>query len=74
MTMVIERPARQSAQLHEKNLGRTVRYPWPGWLGLWERQLDRKALRELADDPHMLSDLGLTRQQLLHEAEKPFWR
>ena len=74
MTMVIERSARQSAQRHEKNLGRAIHFPWPGWLGLWERQLNREALRELADDPHMLRDLGLRRQQVLEEAEKPFWR
>jgi uncharacterized protein YjiS (DUF1127 family) len=47
---------------------------WRGWLGLWARQQQRRALRDLADDPHRLSDLGLTRQQALEEADKPFWR
>jgi uncharacterized protein YjiS (DUF1127 family) len=74
MTTLVQRLAPQRAQLHQENLGRTIHYPWPGWLGLWERQLDRKALRELADDPHMLTDLGLTRQQVLEEAERPFWQ
>jgi uncharacterized protein YjiS (DUF1127 family) len=74
MLTLIERPARQSEKLHQENLGRTVHYPWPGWLGLWERQLQRRALRELADDAHQLRDLGLTRQQVLEEAERPFWR
>jgi uncharacterized protein YjiS (DUF1127 family) len=31
-------------------------------------------LRAIADDPHLLRDLGLTREQALEEADKPFWR
>ena len=34
----------------------------------------RRALRELAGDGHRLSDIGLTREQALCEAAKPFWR
>ena len=34
----------------------------------------RRALRDLVDDPHLLDDLGLTREQVLDEADKPFWR
>jgi uncharacterized protein YjiS (DUF1127 family) len=34
----------------------------------------REALRELADDKHLLDDIGLTREQALDEATKPFWR
>jgi len=32
------------------------------------------ALRDLAEDKHLLDDLGLTREQVLDEAAKPFWR
>ncbi|MGY4625421.1 DUF1127 domain-containing protein [Bradyrhizobium sp. USDA 4486] len=32
-----------------------------------------QSLREIVDDPHMLKDLGLTREQALCEAAKPFW-
>jgi len=39
-----------------------------------ERSRQRAALRNLADDQHLLDDLGLTRQQLMDEANKPFWR
>jgi uncharacterized protein YjiS (DUF1127 family) len=39
-----------------------------------ERQRQRDALRELADDKHLLGDLGITREQALDEADKPFWR
>lgn len=54
---------------------------WFGWAALlnelprWsDRSRQRAALRDLADDRHLLDDLGLTRQQLMDEANKPFWR
>ncbi len=57
--------------LHQSS-SRTLRPPgWWNWLG---RQDQRAALREIADDPHLLRDLGLTREQALREAAKPFWR
>ncbi len=34
----------------------------------------RRALRVLADNRRQLIDVGLTREQLLREADKPFWR
>jgi uncharacterized protein YjiS (DUF1127 family) len=34
----------------------------------------RTALRDLAEDKHLLDDLGLTRDQALEEVAKPFWR
>jgi uncharacterized protein YjiS (DUF1127 family) len=49
-----------------------------GWLGKLllslERQRQRFALADLAEDKHLLSDIGLTRDQALYEANKPFWR
>jgi uncharacterized protein YjiS (DUF1127 family) len=74
MPTLIVRPARQPFQLHQENSGCATGARWPGWLGLWTRQRQRAVLRELADDPHRLHDLGLTRQQALEEADKPFWR
>src|SRR5262249_32428006 len=42
---------------------------------LWEeRSRQRAALRDIADDPHLLADLGLTRDGALDQADKPFWR
>jgi uncharacterized protein YjiS (DUF1127 family) len=38
------------------------------------RSGQRKALRELAQEGRLLSDIGLTREQALREAAKPFWR
>jgi uncharacterized protein YjiS (DUF1127 family) len=38
------------------------------------RSGERRALRELAEEGRLLSDVGLTREQALDEAAKPFWR
>jgi len=38
------------------------------------RSAERRALRELAKDRRLLSHAGLTREQLLGKAAKPFWR
>jgi uncharacterized protein YjiS (DUF1127 family) len=38
------------------------------------RSGQRKALRDLAQEGRLLSDIGLTREQALREAAKPFWR
>jgi uncharacterized protein YjiS (DUF1127 family) len=39
----------------------------------WERRArERKSLGEMPD--HMLKDLGITRNDAVREAEKPFWR
>jgi uncharacterized protein YjiS (DUF1127 family) len=53
---------------------------WPRWAALlsellhWsERSRQRAAFRDLADDRHLLNDLGLTRQEALDEANRPFW-
>jgi uncharacterized protein YjiS (DUF1127 family) len=49
---------------------------WPlrAWLA-WSQRIDQRAsLREIADDPHILSDLGLTREEALEHANRPFWR
>jgi uncharacterized protein YjiS (DUF1127 family) len=41
------------------------------WSG---RSRRRAAFRDLADDPHLLDDIGLTRQEAMDEANKPFWQ
>lgn len=38
------------------------------------RRAERLVLRDLAQEPHFLSDIGLSREQALREASKPFWR
>ena len=42
-------------------------------VGEWRRRLrDRRALAAMSD--RSLRDIGLTRYDALHEADKPFWR
>jgi uncharacterized protein YjiS (DUF1127 family) len=39
-----------------------------------ERSRQRRDLRQLARDERLLADIGLSREQALREAAKPFWR
>jgi uncharacterized protein YjiS (DUF1127 family) len=71
MPTLIMRMARQGSQPHQENWGLAVALLWRE---LRRRQRSRRELRELADDPHLLKDLGLTRWEALEEADKPFWR
>ena len=57
--------------LHQSSSGTSHPLTWWRWV---DRPLQRIALREIADDPHLLSDIGLTREEALREAERPFWR
>jgi uncharacterized protein YjiS (DUF1127 family) len=51
---------------------------WPALVENWwvwkERMRQRAELRDIADDPRLLADLGITRNEALAEANKPFWR
>jgi uncharacterized protein YjiS (DUF1127 family) len=51
---------------------------WTVWatLGAWiARSRQRRALRELAErDPHLLQDIGVSRDRALGEAAKWFWQ
>ena len=40
------------------------------------RSRQRRALREIAEsnDFHLLQDIGVSQEEALHEAEKPFWQ
>ena len=44
-----------------------------GWVA---RSRQRRALREIAErnDFHLLKDIGVSQQEALREADKPFWR
>jgi uncharacterized protein YjiS (DUF1127 family) len=67
-------PVGRAALGHQSNCGQPAAVRWRQWWNWPERQRQREALRELADDKHRLDDLGLTRAQALDEAAKPFWR
>jgi len=54
------------------------RNSWRGLLDRWlassERVHQRAGLRAIAYDPHLLADLGLSREEALEQADMPFWR
>jgi len=58
---------------HESDYGQPPAVQWRQWSNWPARQRQREALRALADDKHLRSDLGLTREQALEEAARPFW-
>ncbi|MVT68925.1 hypothetical protein GPL21_27940 [Bradyrhizobium pachyrhizi] len=60
--------------VHQSCSGTSPGFRRPGWWNWLDRPFQRMALREIADDPHLLRDLGLTREEALREAAKPFWR
>jgi uncharacterized protein YjiS (DUF1127 family) len=44
-------------------------------LALWRNRVtQRRQLAQLAQDPHLLRDLGLSRQDASSEISKKFWR
>jgi uncharacterized protein YjiS (DUF1127 family) len=68
------RPASLLPQLHQENSVQRIGVPRRG-LGSWAaRRRLRLALRDLANDKHLLADIGLTREEALDESAKPFWR
>jgi uncharacterized protein YjiS (DUF1127 family) len=71
---LILQSARPAARLNQLIWGTLLAVRWRALRRRWARRRQREALRELADDPHLLRDLGLTRQQALEQADKPFWR
>jgi uncharacterized protein YjiS (DUF1127 family) len=49
---------------------------WLRTLGFWiDRSRQRKQLGELAElNDYLLRDIGVSREEAMREAEKPFWR
>jgi len=74
MPTLIIRLSRPAARLYQFDWGPILAVGWRAVRRQFARRNQREALRALADDPHLLRDLGLTREQALEEADKPFWR
>ena len=74
MPTLIIRLSRPAARLYQFEWGPILAVGWRAVRRQFARRNQREALRALADDAHLLRDLGLTREQALEEADKPFWR
>lgn len=58
---------------HQKNWGRALSRAWRRWCLRWAQHNQRKALRDLADDPHLLRDIGVSKEEALKEAQRLVW-
>ena len=73
MPTFIMRPAHWSLRVHQKNWGAAPGERWRRWRLRWARHSQRQSLRDLADNPHLLADIGVTREEALREAGKFFF-
>jgi uncharacterized protein YjiS (DUF1127 family) len=73
MANLIMRAAGPGSVLHQKSWRSAVIEGWRHWRLRWARHRQRSVLRDLADDPHLLEDIGVTREAALNEAERPAW-
>ncbi len=67
-------PADPLPQTHHESSAQGIGAPQRGFRGWVARRRLRQALRDLADDKHLLADIGLTPEEAREEAAKPFWR
>jgi uncharacterized protein YjiS (DUF1127 family) len=69
------RPGRRVADGHQSG---SWTMPAAAMLRLWRVWIDRvrqrEALVDLAQNEHLLKDIGLTRDEALDEVNKPFWK
>jgi uncharacterized protein YjiS (DUF1127 family) len=73
MSTLFLRTTQDGLRLHQKNWEVALARSWRWWRLQWARHSRRKALRDLADDPHLLADIGVTREQALAEASRSFF-
>ncbi len=73
MPTLLIRPAGPGSLLHQKNWRHTALTGWRLWSLRWARHRARTVLRDLADDPHLLEDIGVSREAALEEAQRPVW-
>jgi uncharacterized protein YjiS (DUF1127 family) len=63
MPPFITHAARHRRRVHQKSWGLILLEQWHELRLRWVRHRQRAALRDLADDPHRLKDVGITRKQ-----------
>jgi len=73
MVTLILRPSHPRPRVHQKNWGAVLLRGWRRYCLRWERHSQRKVLRDLADNPHLLKDIGVSRDEALREAERQVW-
>jgi uncharacterized protein YjiS (DUF1127 family) len=67
------RPLGSTREVQQSRSGAPLAVWW-GKLSLWlARRWQRDSLRHRIDDERLLADIGVTREQALREAKRPFW-
>jgi uncharacterized protein YjiS (DUF1127 family) len=70
MRTLTQRAITHDFRVHQKNWGAALARSCRRWCLHWARHNERKTLRDLADDPHLLADIGVTREEALEQASK----
>jgi uncharacterized protein YjiS (DUF1127 family) len=73
MPNLVLRAAHDGFRIHQKNWGSAFARSLDRWCHRWARHSERKVLRDLADNPHLLADIGVSREEALQEAERRIW-
>ena len=73
MLTLMMRTSYREPHAHQKNWGGALSREWHRWCLRWARHSQRKVLRDLADDPHLLRDIGVSREEALNEADRRVW-
>lgn len=73
MLTLMMRASRREPQAHQKNWAAALSREWHRWCLRWARHSQRKVLCDLADDPHLLKDIGVSREEALKEAYRRVW-
>ena len=75
-TPVLPREAVGRQAFRQQSVSSRLVGGWLRRLAFWiDRSRQRRQLGELAEfDNHLLKDIGVSRQEALREAAKPFWR
>jgi uncharacterized protein YjiS (DUF1127 family) len=68
------RPCRRVADGHQSGSWTMLAAMLQLWRGWVSRERQRDALMDLVGNEHLLNDIGLTRDDVLDEVNKPFWK
>ena len=73
--LALPREAAGMRTFRQQSVSSTSAGSWLRTLGIWlDRSRQRKQLGELAElNDYLLKDIGVSREEALREAEKPFW-
>jgi len=74
--LALPREATGKRTFHQQSVSSSSIDAWLRTLGFWiDRSRQRRQLGELAElNSYLLKDIGVSREEAMREAEKPFWQ